>query len=77
MAECKTGERRTGFLACPLETMDRKTRRRMRLMRLCEKYGYEEMASVLKRRIERSREAQSAQGTPLLRNLRGGVSGQP
>jgi len=29
----------------------------------------------LKRRIERSREAQSAQGTPLLRNLRGGVVG--
>ena len=51
------------------ETMDRKTRRRVRLMRLCHKYGYDETASILKRRIERARRAQLAQGTPILQNL--------
>ncbi len=43
----------------------------MRLMRLCHKYGYDEMALILKRRIERARQAQLAQGTPILQNLRG------
>ena len=49
--------------------MDRKTRRRVRVLRLCQKYGYDEMALILLRRIERARRAQLAQGTPILQNL--------
>jgi len=49
--------------------MNRKMRRKQRLLRLCRKYGYHETASILKRRIERARQAHTAEDTPILHNL--------
>jgi len=49
--------------------MNRNTRKKQRLLRLCRKYGYHETASILKTRIERARRAQMANDTPILHNL--------
>jgi len=49
--------------------MDKKIRKKRRLLRLCHKYGYHETASVLKKQIERTRPAQTSDDTPILYNL--------
>ncbi len=49
--------------------MNRNTRKKQRLLRLCRKYGYYQTASILKRQVERVRLAQMADDTPILYNL--------
>lgn len=49
--------------------MNRKMRKRQRLLMLCRKYGYNQTASVLRLKIERARLAQTDNDTPILHNL--------
>ena len=49
--------------------MNRKLKRKLRLIRLCGKYGYNQTASLLRTRIERARDAQMADDSPILHNL--------
>jgi len=49
--------------------MNRKMRKRQRLLMLCRKYGYNQTASALKEQIERARRAQTDDETPILHNL--------
>ena len=49
--------------------MDRKTRRKLRLAKLCRKYGYHETESLLRRQLEKRRLATSLTEAPILRNL--------
>lgn len=49
--------------------MDRRTRRKLRLARLCRKYGYHETESLLRKQLKRSRLAASLAEAPILHNL--------
>jgi len=49
--------------------MDKKHRRRLRLMKLCRKYGYRQTEELLRKRLAEEARRRMLDGPPLLFNL--------